>query len=137
MDTITRDMTARQMWEIIEQAKQDQDKLFRTKGALNRLSDELDQKMNDLNSRIMHLQYTEIEILKLENNFLALENKDEKAADNEASCKICFENKLCITPNCGHLSMCVACATHIHTRGERKCPICRKAWKTLTKITIS
>jgi hypothetical protein len=137
MDTITRDMTAQQMWGIIEYATQDQDKLFYTQRKLDRLEDELDQKMYDLNSRIMNLQRTEIEVRRLENNFLALENNDEKAGDNEVSCKICFENKVCIAPNCGHLSMCVACARHIHSKGERNCPICRKPWKALTKIIIS
>jgi hypothetical protein len=63
--------------------------------------------------------------------------KDEEAGENEGTCTVCFTNKLCIAPSCGHLCMCRACAVHIHFKGGRKCPICRESWNTLIKIIIS
>jgi site-specific DNA-cytosine methylase len=83
---------------------------------------EVDERLADLTQQAQKVLHTTI---------------DEEAGENEASCTVCFINKLCIAPGCGHLCMCRACAAHIHFKGGRKCPMCRESWNTLTKIIIS
>jgi hypothetical protein len=88
-------------------------------------SDNLQIVNEQLRSMIYHTQ----EVLET--------TTDEEANEDEASCTVCFTNKLRIAPGCGHLCMCRECAAHIHSKGGRKCPICRQSWNTLTKIIIS
>ena len=64
------------------------------------------------------------------------EIEDEKTDDRSLQCVLCLENKRNIAPLCGHFISCNTCSQDILTKGNKKCPICRKAWKNLRVIYI-
>ena len=63
-----------------------------------------------------------------------IEIEDEKTDDRSLQCTLCLENKKNIVPLCGHFISCNSCSKDILTKGNKKCPICRKDWKNLRII---
>ena len=66
----------------------------------------------------------------------SFEIEDEKTDNRTLQCVLCLENKRNIVPLCGHFISCNSCSQDILTKGNKKCPICRKAWKNLRVIYI-
>ncbi len=65
-----------------------------------------------------------------------LEGEDKKAAENQESCIICFQNERIVVYNpCGHLKFCIKCTKQlISDKAKPKCPECRGVVESVTRV---
>lgn len=59
-------------------------------------------------------------------------------SSSQGKCVICLDEKAdhMATP-CKHVAFCQSCSTHTMSSGDRKCPLCRTAIESITKIFLA
>jgi hypothetical protein len=114
---------------------------------LNRLSFN-EKKVIDLENNIQNLKNNEIENKNLieaqeneimdYNNKLKIITREKKDLEEKFLCKICYKNTPTIVLNpCHHACICDNCEMAVRQSQGRKCPICRKPYKDITRIFMS
>ena len=104
--------------------------------------------VNDLENKVKNLQDNvrdntyiikeqEKQIIQYNQKIKSIEN-EKKVLEDQFNCKICFKNVPNIVLNpCHHCAICEICETNIsRMHNGRICPICRKPYKSITKIFI-